>query len=532
MKLFLGVLLAGAAVIVGLVVFSGPSSSEPESSSAAQQGAASIAQLNVGGAGKMSTVDHSQDFNTFSGTMLAMALESLVKVTEDGAVEPHLAESVENPNPKTWVYHLREGVKFWDGTELTAEDVVYSLDHARGPDSQAANYYLGVRDIEATDQYTVEVTLKRPDASWKYTPAFAGLIFQKAFAEKNGKEFGSPQVLTMGTGPWKIDSLDPTRGMELSSFDEYWGGKPTIERISVKFLADETSMAVAFRAGEIDLAFPSDTRGFTSTADVELVAVPHCESALFSMNQNVAPWSDVHVRRAVAHAVNREGMADALAGAVTPIEQIIPPEMMRGIASEDEIDQLYGSLPSYEFDLEQARQELAQSEYPDGFSAELATTSAQPDVGVVAQVLADDLKEVGIDLKIKKVPSAEFNAQFYGPREDLLIFLTGFGCATPDPSWFPNLMLDSANARESGTNLADYKNPRVDELLQTGLGTEDPAERLAAYSEVLEITADELPYQQLYVTQTNLALADKFSWPGFFGFFAYGHPWPLAIESN
>jgi peptide/nickel transport system substrate-binding protein len=490
-----------------------------------------IPRLTIGGAGEISTLDYARSVDVFAGNIISLGLEGLMKIDEDGAVVPHLAESVENPDPTTYIYTLREGIRFWDGSEMTAAEVANAMNYYRNPEFETASFFQTVSDIKATGRYTVEVTLERPDPTWKFTAAFMSRVFQQKFQDEHGEKMGEPGVLIMGTGPWKFESLNPTRGVELVRNDQYWGGKPAIERISIKFLADETSMAVAFRAGEIDLALPGDARAFASTSGAELVSVPTCSAAFLSMNYKLAPWNDVHVRRAVAHTIDREGIAQALGGSVTPITQIIPQQMWAGIAPESDVDEMYESLPSYEFDLTKARQELAQSEYPNGFSATINASPGQPALGIADQVIAANLKEIGINLEVKNIPIGQYVDQFYGPRNEIPIFHFTSGCAVPDPSWYAGRRLSSESAREDGSNPADYTKPEVDELIEAGASTDDPAERLAAYGELLRIVGEDLPYVALYLNQFHLALSSEFAWPGF-NEFDLRSPWALNIQPS
>ena len=344
---------------------------------------------------------HVDPFYPEAASATGLGVETLMKLGPDGSLQPNLAESFDQPDPRTYVYTLRKGVKFWDGNELTADDVVNALDYYRR-DGSAAAYLFGpnVASIKATDQHTVEIKLKEVDASWEYTLAGASTgIFEKAFQEEHGEAFGKPGTLTMGTGPWKIDSLDPTQGWEMSANEHYWGGAVPIKRLSGKYFSDESSMALAFRAGEIDVAFPLDAKAFEATSGSKVLSVPSADAGLLSMNTKVEPWDDVHVRRAVAYALDRTDIIAAAGGTATPLTTVIPPSLLVPLASEAEVDKLVKSLPKYDFSLDKARQEMAMSSYPDGFSSVLAIQSSNSEVG---QVIVDELKKIGI-----KAPKGE-----------------------------------------------------------------------------------------------------------------------------
>jgi peptide/nickel transport system substrate-binding protein len=142
-----------------------------------------------------------------------LMMEHLLKFGPAGKLEPVLATSWEQPSPVTYVYHLRHGVTFWDGKEMTSADVANSLNYARSPGSKTLFAFGRVKSVDATDKYTVTVTLSRPDASFKYSPSYEGPIFEKSFQDAHKATMGNPDVLIQATGPWKVDSFDPTRGL-------------------------------------------------------------------------------------------------------------------------------------------------------------------------------------------------------------------------------------------------------------------------------------------------------------------------------
>src|SRR5262245_45176669 len=184
---------------------------------------------------------------------------------------------------------------------------------------------------------------------------------------------GQPGVLMMGTGPYKFDSLDPLKGVELSANPNYWGGKPSIQHISVKFISDEQSMALAFRAGDVDIAWPSNARAFEATAGTQLISASACNQGFLSMNTKVAPFNDVHVRRAIAYVLNKPDIIKAQGGFAEPDSTMIPPVQLQSVASRAQVAKLVKSIPTYPFSVAKAKAELAKSAYPNGFSTHIDT---------------------------------------------------------------------------------------------------------------------------------------------------------------
>jgi peptide/nickel transport system substrate-binding protein len=440
------------------------------------------------------------------------ALETLLQFGPDGQLEPNLATSVAQTSPVTYVYHVRQGVKFWDGDELTAADVAYSLNHERAPGSFSFGFG-SVKSITATSPFTVLVTLTHPDASWQYTPTGAE-IFEMKFAEANKGTFGHPGVLVMGTGPWETNSLDPTTGAELSANPDWWGGKVPIQHISFKFFSDDTSEALAFRAGEIDLdPFILGQADFASTSGAKLLSTPSCASGYFSMNTEAARWNDVHVRRAVAYALNRQDIIRANGGYASPNYTLIPPQMMRTVASQSQVDALLRSIPLYQYNLAKARQEMAESSYPHGFTAPLEEYTSGDAINV-SQVIVAELDAIGIKLQVRQNTLDAWSALVVGPASKRPTVYSYSGCENPDVSWYTYL-LGSWNTVQGEYNIADYAPPVVDGLINAGIATTNPAKRFAVYSKLLQNIAINVPYISLFIQDTSIALSSRFSFPGY-----------------
>lgn len=453
-----------------------------------------------------------------------LSLETLLQITPDGELKPGLATSWKQNSPTEYVYNLRQGVKFWDGSELTADDVVFSLTRDGGKSLGKKGFFGSVSTIEARDPHTVVVTLKQPDASWKNTPGLPyAQIYQKAFTEAHKSTFGKPGTLLMGTGPWKVDSFDPTKGAEYTANPTYWGGEPSIKHISVKFYQTETSLALAMRAGQVDLApIISQPDSFESASGVSVTTRTTCGTSLFSMPTQTAPWNDIHVRRAVAYALDKKDLLKATGGAdIDTLDNLIAPSLLRNLGDAGAADAALKTLPTHPFDLDKAKQEMGQSAKPKGFSAEVASTNDQSTLRIT-QAIAAQLKKIGINLDIKPMTPTAYYDVLLGPADERPpTFITTGGCA-PDPSW-DNLFIANGTL-----NAANYHPAEVDQLVADGLSTSDPAARLKAYTQILDKLATDLPYIPLFHEGASYA-SDKFEWVNF-GDFWPSTSWPLNFK--
>jgi peptide/nickel transport system substrate-binding protein len=489
----------------------------------------SIATLRFGIVGSVSCLGNVNCVNAES--VNANSLEPLQVIGQDHKVHPWLAQSVIEPNPTTYVYHLRHGVKFWDGSELTAADAVASLDYHK---VTAAYAYTAVKSITASGRYTVIVRLKQPSASWPYQAAnFVLWITEKKFLTQHGDAVGKPGTLVMGTGPWMTQSLDPTSGAELTANPHYWGGKVPIPHIAVKFFSDETSEALAFRTHAIDLAIPGAPVSFNATAGIKsahtgkLISVPTPSVYAFSMNTQVAPWSDVHVRRAVAYALDAVDLAKANGGFATITHTFLSPYLLEALASPAQVKKALRQVPIYTYSVAKAKAELAKSAYPNGFSTTLETFAlgTWPQVN---QVIAAELKQIGINATVKDVGAAAWYADITsGPTTRPAVF-SEWGAASPDPSVF-NWTFGTANTAATLWNTASWASPEEDALVAQSVATSNPAKRLAIYVKFLKLMAADVPYVPLFTQRQALAISNQLKWPTFDPFY-FNRPWALGIK--
>jgi peptide/nickel transport system substrate-binding protein len=498
-----------AVVIAGGLTSCSSTPSAPTASAAG----ATIPLLRVGLGQPITTLNPAK--NIYAAWINQLSLEMLMRFGPSGNAEPNLATSVTTPNPVTYIYHLRHGVRFWDGTELTAADAAYSLNYDRSAGSQIAFSYTSVKSITAAGRYSVVVTLTHPDASWQYVPAEqTAPIFEEKFAREHKTTFGQQGTLLMGSGPWEAGSFDPTRGATLSANPHWWGGKVPIQRVSFTFYSNATSEALAMRAGEIDTAPDvSAAKTFAATSGAPMLNTPSCNIAFFGMNVNTPPWNDVHVRRAVAYALNRQDIIAAHGGYAIPLYTLIPQSLLQTIASPTQINALLGSLPLYPYSLAKARQEMAESAYPHGVSSTILEYN-NPTILNESQVIAAELQKVGIRVQVKPLSVNPWSAIESGPAGKRMTTESSGGCSNPDPSSYYDF-LGSQNTQVGSWNVADYTPSAVNSLMTAGVATSDPAKRLAVYSKLLLRLQTDVPYVALYTPDASIPLSRKFTEQGF-----------------
>ena len=252
----------GAAIALSVVALAAPGGSAAQSPTPGGKITAAIE-------GEPTSVDPAFDYDFVSGLATSSITEPLlIFCKQDTSLCPNLAESwTVSPDGLTYTLKIRQGVKFHDGTPMTVDDVVYSLNRIR--DTKLGSYVgwmlTNVSDVKAPDASTVVITLSQPDALFEYALAStAAHVVSKAFVEKNGDKYGKPEVGSIGTGPFKFAEWKTGDYQRLVRNDDYWNkanGGPYLDEITIKILPEPTTRVAGLQTGEIDYVIsnvPSD----------------------------------------------------------------------------------------------------------------------------------------------------------------------------------------------------------------------------------------------------------------------------------
>jgi peptide/nickel transport system substrate-binding protein len=452
--------------------------------------------------------------SNFSGdTMVAMYLtqDTLVNYSPTLALVPQLASKVAHPSPTKYVYTLRRGLKFSNGAPVTADDVVYSILRNVDPKlgSQVNSYFSSVKKVAKTGPNEVTVTLAKADPLYKYALVYAPII-PRAFARSKGKSLGAQGSNTwVSTGPYMLKSFTGDSAVLVRN-PHYWGKKPAANQVTFTWIADAQTRQLAMRSGQIDGTFTvplPDSAQWQRIPGINLQFANALRSWWLSFDLSMAPWNDIHVRRAMAYALNKRGIIDAvLHGHAQPSNAMVPPEQWGGVLDPAGRKKLYASIPTYTYNLTRARAEMQQSSVANGFSASISIPSSRGYVATAMLAYAADLKKIGINLEVKSVTGAQWLATIYAHKDLGLQFL-GFGPDYPDPANYLVLAYPSANAVENNFNTANYKNKTVDALLEKQRAARSDSERVKHLGQVMRISQRDLPYLFLWWEDFAMALA-------------------------
>jgi peptide/nickel transport system substrate-binding protein len=404
-------------------------------------------------------------------------------------VQPGLAERWDIPDPLTYVFHLHQGVKFHDGRPLTSRDVKWTFDSILQGKirSTKSSTYRFVERIDAADDSTVVFHLKEPSATllWNLSEGAIGIV---PFG-RGDEEARHP----IGSGPFRFVSAEQDKDVVIEQNDNYWGNKARLKRVRFIVVPDTTTRALELRKGSADIAINALTAdmevALRREKSLEIMREPGTVLAYLAFNMRDPILKDVHVRQALAYAIDRRPLIHYLwRDFAQPAISILPPQSWA----------YDPKLPTYDYNPEHARQLLEAAGYTpvNGVRFHLVMkTSTEESSRLMAAVLQQQLREVGIALDIRSFEYATFFFDVtHGAFE--LYSLRWIG-GNEDPDIF-EYVFHSARFTPKGANRSFYSNPRIDILIDQARRELDQNTRRQLYGEIQQILAQDLPSINLW----------------------------------
>lgn len=408
--------------------------------------------------------------------------DRLFETSGDGkSIEPSLAQSVPtSTDGKSWTIKLRQGVVFSDGTPVTAKDVKFSLDRSRTSDG-AFSFLLGsITSVKVVNERTVQITTSQPSAT--LLPSLSSWVASILPAGLDGKSAKDFFKAPIGSGPFTLDVWKRGRYVKLDRNTRYWRSeKPLVDSVRWNLVPDANTRVSQVRGGQADIAgdIPfSQVTGLKDAAGVTAGSFPQNYTSVLVFNQKYKPFADVHVRRAIAHAIDRKTITkSALFGSGTAACSLVPPTMPYSANKN--------CLP---FDVTAAKAELSKSEYPKGFSADL-TIDNLPVSSTVAQLAQAELADIGIKIKIKVIDSGQLYTTLGNRAYQMGLAAWASDIADPDEQL--TFMLDPSAGGDS--YYTGYDNAKVTDLVNRARVTVNPGKRQNLYAQVQQIVAQDVP---------------------------------------
>ena len=402
--------------------------------------------------------------------------EALTWVNDEGEITPVLAESWEvSEDGKEITIHVRQGVKFHSGEEMKASDVAFTLNTAK--ESVAVRSHLGTFiEATATDDYTVVCKMEAPFAPFMSFISNIFIISESYYKEHDG----NLDTNCNGTGPYKMVDVDLNSVCHMTAFEDYWQGEAPIKNVTFTIITDDTTAAVSYMAGEVDFVCCPASQYLEISAQPDqyaFAAIPTKHTALFVMNEEREPFSNKLVRKALNYATDRETMCQVA------FEGYAAPAWLQGNETCFGIN--YDYAVKYPYDLEKAKELLAEAGYPDGMNLGTMYTIAGSYFDKCAVVFQSSLLELGCAIDLVGMDSTAMTAE---------ILAGNFDMATPGQSFSTDFAYASRQYTTAGIgsgNYDRYSNPRVDELFAAAQGETDPDKRLEMYGEIISIVTDD-----------------------------------------
>jgi peptide/nickel transport system substrate-binding protein len=494
-------LIGVAALLVVAACGSSGSSSSSSSSSGGSSGApVKGGNLTFAAVQDAQSMNATTVFDNNSIWIFEQIYQTLYTVTNNGkGVKPMLATGYTmSSDKKTYTFTLRKGVKFSNGQPMTSADVKFSIDQNRKATQGWAYLDSAIKSVDAPSPDTVVIHLKFP-----WAPLLADLsIFANGVVPNNygGETENEFYQHPVGTGPFKWDYWHKGSALKLVRNPLYWEkGKPYLDSVTWTDVPSDNTRLLQLKGGQAQVDQTpawSTVASLKSTPNVNMFLFPSTQTNYLAFNENVKPFQDVHVRRAISLAINRSALVKAvLFGNGKPANSLFPPQ----------VPYYQKATPGLQFNLTQAKQEMAKSSVPHGFTTTILISTGNSDSLTISTILQSELKPLGIKVKIQQLDPNTANTNFQDQKYDMN--LTLWTMDIPDPDELATFAVDPKSGAKSF--FTSYNNPAVVNATHQAERTTVPAQR-----------------QTLYNTVQTGAANDAFM------AFLYYSPYPYATTSN
>jgi peptide/nickel transport system substrate-binding protein len=434
-----------------------------------------------------------------------LVYDGLVRLNENLEPIPALATKWEIPNPKTYIFHLREGVTFQDGQPFTAEDVKYTYDSILDPNFKApyATLYEPIQKVEVVNSHTVKFTLKQP-----YAPLLSYLtlgIVPKHIGEKNDNSLATHPI---GTGPYKMVEWDKNNKISFEANENYWGGAPKTKKLIYYIIPDNTTRVAALESGDVDLVHsplsPQDIKRIKAESHkFKVIETQGLGYTYLNFNTKNPILSDVKIRQAIACLVDKNTISsDIYQGMDKPGKSPLSPPSW--VYSD--------SINGFVYDPEKAKSLFKEAGWVDSdndgildkngkkLMITLSTHTEDPNRIQTVEYLQNVFTKNGIQTKVSTSEWPTFSTNLMNGKYDIAL-LGWLNLIDPDKAMYNQFY------STSGSNYGKYSNPTVDKLLDEGRSTTDKNKRKDIYQQAAKIVTDEVAYDvilyQGYIVMYN-----------------------------
>jgi peptide/nickel transport system substrate-binding protein len=457
--------------------------------------------LTYGRPASVTSFDIYTQITTNNAFAVDKVFETLVTFDKNGKITDWLAKSHSvSSDGLTYTFVLRDGLKFSDGSAVTAKDAAFSIKHhleAGGPLAIDAD----VASVTAQDDSTLVIKLKSA-----YTPFISELanfsngIVPENFGGKSEAEFFKNPI---GTGPFVVSKWAPDGDLTFTKNTNYWQkGKPNIDKLVYKVISDDTQAVNQLKAGQVDAiehVSRENAKEIAQSGSTKLMENTSWETEQVFFNTLDKHFSDIHVRRALALAIDRAGLTKAVTfGYGKAANTLLPTTITYSSDS---------TVKALNYNTTEAKTELAKSAFPKGFSAKLLIASNNNARMQEAQIIQAAGKAIGIDITIDSVEIASFRERFF--KYDYEMMINSGQADYPDANSIIAFQVDPNGF--SKCYWTHYSNSQMSSLLAQSQSAPDGDQRAKVYAQIQQILADEVPYIPLYYTNVLIGTTSKVS---------------------
>ena len=427
----------------------------------------------------------------------SLMCESLLRQAPDGSLEPGLA-TVSNPSPTTMVFTLRPGVKFWDGHPVTSADVVYSLDRAANP--QLGGYYSGrldrIASVAATSLAQVTVKLSQPDYWLEGELAsMPGIIIEKSFAEREGKNYGTPAGSIMCTGAYMLKSWTPGVGVVAVANPHYWDPSvhPLVGQITIEGVPDVASLTAGLLTGAIQGDYGVGLPTLDQLKDSGTVKVyqgPGWSSDVLEIASFRGVLGNLNVRRALSMALNRQGIINSVYQGAAQLPRWVSNPGTFGYG-ESVFARAYDSSPVLTQNIAEARK-LVKEAGDTGKTITFGTTSQLAVYAGDIAAYEAAAQAIGLKVVLRSVSAQNYINFFIDPKARAGV--DGFPAVDYGDYADPAALLAAFDLPGGDVNYDNFSDPKIIAALEQARGTANPDQRAALVARAEELTMQQLPW--------------------------------------